>query len=294
MGYMHINNLYKDTEILMFRECYALEKIHGTSAHISHRVPFPSIKPDTVSSLRFFSGCVSHERFVALFDREFLADALNGINVTIYGEAYGGKCQGMSATYGTDLKFVAFDVQIDDMWLSVPQAAEFVNDLGLEFVDYVRIPAELEFIDRERDRPSVQAYRNGMGDDKKREGVVLRPIEELTKNNGARIIVKHKRDEFMETKTPRQVDPEKVKVLSAANEVADEWVTSMRVTHVLDKIEDPRMEKMKEIMSAMQEDIEREGEGEIEWSQEVRKAIGRKTAQMVKDHFKNKLVDLNG
>ena len=35
MGYAHIDNLYKEQTILMFRECYALEKIHGTSAHIS-------------------------------------------------------------------------------------------------------------------------------------------------------------------------------------------------------------------------------------------------------------------
>ena len=30
MGYMHIDNLYKDQRILQFKECYALEKIHGT------------------------------------------------------------------------------------------------------------------------------------------------------------------------------------------------------------------------------------------------------------------------
>ena len=29
MGYQHIDNLYKNQSILMFRECYALEKIHG-------------------------------------------------------------------------------------------------------------------------------------------------------------------------------------------------------------------------------------------------------------------------
>lgn len=29
MGYMHINNLYKNQEILMFKECFALEKVHG-------------------------------------------------------------------------------------------------------------------------------------------------------------------------------------------------------------------------------------------------------------------------
>jgi intein/homing endonuclease len=29
MSYLHINNLYKDREILLFKECYAMEKIHG-------------------------------------------------------------------------------------------------------------------------------------------------------------------------------------------------------------------------------------------------------------------------
>ena len=32
MSYMHIDNLYKNQDILLFKECYALEKIHGTSA----------------------------------------------------------------------------------------------------------------------------------------------------------------------------------------------------------------------------------------------------------------------
>lgn len=29
MGYLKINNLYKEQTILLFKECYALEKIHG-------------------------------------------------------------------------------------------------------------------------------------------------------------------------------------------------------------------------------------------------------------------------
>lgn len=29
MAYAHIDNLYKDQTILLFRECFALEKIHG-------------------------------------------------------------------------------------------------------------------------------------------------------------------------------------------------------------------------------------------------------------------------
>ena len=30
MGYLHIDNLYRAREILLLREAFALEKIHGT------------------------------------------------------------------------------------------------------------------------------------------------------------------------------------------------------------------------------------------------------------------------
>jgi hypothetical protein len=283
---MHIDNLYKNQEILMLKECYAMEKIHGTSAHIAHKVDGQGF-----NQLNFFAGGCKHERFVNLFDQEELADKMRGLNATVYGEAYGASLLKMRETYGEDLRFVAFDVKIDDCWLSVPQAEAFVLDLGLEFVDYVKIPTTLEAIDAQRDRPSTQAIRNGMGDDKEREGVVLRPLIELTKNNGGRIMCKHKRDKFMETKTPRKVDPEKLKILADAQAVAEEWVTPMRVVHVLDKIEDPCMEKMKQIISAMLEDVKREGEGEIEWSQPVSKAIGKATALAVKAYFQAQLAE---
>ena len=50
MGYRHIDNLYKDDRIFSFDECYALEKIHGTSAHVHYKAD------QTDGSLIFFSG----------------------------------------------------------------------------------------------------------------------------------------------------------------------------------------------------------------------------------------------
>jgi len=281
MGYLHINNLYKNTEIMLFRRCFALEKIHGTSAHVSWKD----------GQLNFFSGGAKHETFVSIFDKEALTEYAKetGIeNFTIFGEAYGGRMQGQSRRYGKDLKFVCFDVKIDDCWIAVPSAERFCLGLGLEFVDYVEISTDIEEIDAQRDRPSVQAVRNGCGEHK-REGVVLRPLIELTKNNGERIIAKHKGEEFSETKTPREIDPEKMQILSDANEVAEEWVTMTRLNHVLDKINEPCMEKMKDIIHAMVEDVKREGEGEIVWSTAVEKAIGKTTAKMVQRYFQNKL-----
>jgi len=280
MGYQHIDNLYKNMDILIFKECYALEKVHGTSAHVRWKE----------GEISFFSGGSKHESFVALFDKDVLRAGFEAIGqdlVVVYGEAYGGKCQGMSGTYGKALCFTAFEVMIGDSWLVVPAAESLVVErLGLEFMPYFRISTTLDAINAERDADSVIAARRGMGSGHMREGVVLRPLVELKKSNGSRIVSKHKRDEFRETKTPREVDPEKMKVLADAQAIADEWVTDMRLAHVLDSLGgDIGMERTGDVLRAMVEDITRESEGEAEIGKDARKAISRKTAAM----FKTKL-----
>ncbi len=277
MGYAHIPNLYKDQRVLMFREVYALEKVHGTSAHVAWKDKHVWFSP----------GGEKHERFVALFDEQVLQTAFEGLGheaVTVYGEAYGGSQQGQKWRYGEKLKFVAFEVMIGAQWLAVPQADDVARLLGLEFVHYVKVPTDLDALDRERDAPSEQARRNGIEGDQPREGVVLRPLLELTDNAGGRIIAKHKRDDERETKAPRKVvDPTLLDVLTKANEIADEWVTPTRLAHVLDKLgPDVGIERMRDIIAAMTEDVLREGAGELVDSREARAAIGKKTAAIFK------------
>ncbi len=279
MGYLHIDNLYKNTEILLFKECYALEKIHGTSAHITWKDEKVILSP----------GGEKAERFNKLFDIKKLEDKFKELfdcNVIIFGEAYGGKCQGMSATYGQELKFIVFDVKVDKNWLDVPNAFEVTNKLGLEFVSFNKISTDLKEIDKQRDLPSMQSFRNKIEGDKIREGIVLRPLIEVTKNNGSRIISKHKREEFIETKTKREVNPAQLKILEDAKAIAEEWVTPMRLNHVLDKLKNPtEIEKTREVIKAMIEDVRREAKGEIKESQHVFQFIAKKTAQL----YKNKI-----
>lgn len=279
MGYLHIENLYKNQDIMFFKHCYALEKIHGTSAHIRWNK----------NGLGFFSGAAPHENFKLLFDERSLIEKLtpNNSEIVIYGEAYGGKMQGMSDTYGKELKFIAFDVLINHCWLEVPRAEEFCKSFNVDFVNYAIIETTIESLNEQRDRESIVAIKNGMGGGKKREGIVCRPLIELVKKNGARIICKHKSENFKETKTLRSLNPEDLKILEDAQAIADEWVTDMRLTHVLDKFPvDVNMESMKDILTAMQEDILREGAGEIVFSQQAMKSIGRKTAAMFKKRLK--------
>jgi hypothetical protein len=316
MGYAHIENLYKNQWILLFKECYALEKIHGTSAHIHFN---PPVTPTSTGRLTFFAGGESHNKFLSLFNEAELLKAFNNLgipcdkSVTVYGEAYGGKCQGMSHTYGPNLKFIVFDVQIGDCWLNVPDAEQVAKKLGLEFVHYIKVSlakatinglgiliveTSLSGVDQQRDACSVQSVRNGVttaedymaGKGKKREGVVLRPLIELTMNNGERVICKHKGEEFKETATPRPVvDPSKLKMLEDANAIANEWVTATRLQHVIDKIPGHCMEKMREIISAMTEDVLREAKGEIVESDAVKKAISKKTVEMYKNFLKSQM-----
>ena len=280
---MHISNLYKDSTILLFKECYALEKIHGTSAHLSWKE----------GNLSFFGGGAGHEPFSKLFDAEALTEKLRAKigapqSLTIYGEAYGGKMQRMKDVYGDVLRFVVFEAKINDTFLAVPNAEGLSQSLGLEFVYYQRIPAEIEALNAARDADSMQAIRNGMGTGRKGEGSVVRPLLEFTHSNGTRIIAKHKRAEFRETKSPRvDIDPARLTVLSDAQTVAEEWVTAMRLSHITDKLTAAgvslSMTATGKVIEAMLEDVLREGAGEIVDSREVRKAISQKASVLYRE-----------
>lgn len=281
MGYQKISNLYRDQDILMFKEVFCLSKIHGTSSHISF----------DGKDLRFFSGGANYEEFKKLFDEPTLLEKFkatyNNIPITVYGEAYGGKMQGMSKTYGPKLKFVAFDIKIGDRWLSVPQAESLVKSLDLEFVFYVRSSTDLAELDKWRDLPSQQAIRNGMGDGHIEEGIVIRPLIELTKNDGSRIIAKHKRDEFRETASRKIVSTDTQQVLEDAKLIAYDYTTTMRLNHILSKIPEPHTVEMTgDIIKAMIEDIKVESEGEVVWSKEVGKAIGGIAVQLYHNYLK--------
>ena len=284
MGYLHIENLYKNQTIMLFKECYALEKIHGTSAHISFKD----------GQLHLNSGGEKHDNFVKLFDQEALAKGmadLGAMEVVVFGEAYGGKQQGQSWRYGKELRFVAFDVKIGDCWLDVPNAEQVARRLGLDFVHWKQVSTDIEALNAERDTPSEQARRNGVEGDQPREGVVLRPLVEFRMNNSDRVISKHKRDEERETKTARKVDdPAKLQVLQETEAIALEWVTETRLQHVLDKLpQGIGVEATGQVIAAMVEDVTREATGEILDSKEARKAIGARAAELFKKRFTDAL-----
>lgn len=282
MGYIKIPNLYKDKRILEFKRVYALEKIDGS---------WWSIKNKDGNFHITIRGIDRRLGLMAFSDIEGLQQRISQYNdIIIFGEGYGGKIQGMSETYGDEVRFVAFDVRIGEHKLSVPDAHEVCKQLEIDFVPYEMIDTDIESLDAARQKPSEQAVKNGISGNKMREGIILRPPFEVRLNNGGHLVAKYKNEKFRETRSPRKLTEQELKVLSEAQQVADEWVTLERLRHVASDLQlEPDIEYISLFIDRMTKDIESESEGEIVWSKSVRKAISKKTAEMIKDLCQNKL-----
>jgi hypothetical protein len=199
--------------------------------------------------------------------------------VVFYGEAHGGKLQGMSKHYGKDLKFIVFDVKKNGKWLNVPYAEELTLEMGLKFVPYEMGPLTEEWLDAQRDAPS----KISLTDDAPKEGIVIRAIYENNYEDGYRFIYKHKNAGFRETNSVRSISSdEDVKLWADAEEVALEYVTPMRLSHVLQKTEYKGVEDTGNVVRAMVNDVLVEEGHDIVWNKKVEKAIGKKTVELLR------------
>ncbi|MCK7512180.1 MAG: RNA ligase family protein [Desulfobacterales bacterium] len=286
MSYMKIPNLYRVRDLFSnFAKLYAAEKVHGTSAHIRYQ----NDGPELGDHLSYFSGGADHAAFARLFDHEALLAKFRELDVpdvTVYGEAYGGKLQGMRDTYGPDLWLMAFEVKVVDSWLNMLKAFGLVDSLGLEFVPFKTIDGTPEAIEAAMMEPSVVAIRRGFTETKLREGVVLRPLEEFTLNNGGRVIAKHKHPSFAETAHPRSLtDPD---VDLPEQKLAQDYCTAMRVAHVLDKFTAPRApESIKPFIDAYYADVTAECTDAEREQLKGRKAISILSASLPKSTRKS-------
>jgi len=296
MGYRKITNLQLEHPLFLFKEVYACEKIHGTSSHVTltrtekgweAHVTAGGIKHNDflfMLNLRYQFSTVVMEKLTALMAPKDVQ------KIILYGEGYGGKCQNMGDVYGP-LNFIIFEVVKDGRWCEVEEAAYLAGQIGMPFVFYERGPATLEWLDTQRNRPSEQAKRNGMGDNKEGEGIVVRAPMELYDINDGRLIAKYKREKFRETSTARVLTQEDVDILEDAKAIAEEWVVEERLNHVLSALvakghSNLTITDTGLVVKAMVEDVSIEAAGKITWSEKAGKAIGKKTAELFKKRLK--------
>lgn len=319
---MSIEHLYKHPDFFkLVDQICVMEKIHGTSTWIEKKG----------AKYLYHSGGETSKKFCELFDQKSIEDELTKICeerslslIRIHGETYGAKQQKMKDTYGDILKFVAFEVRVadsnGDYWLNVSDAEAITKRLKLDFVPYKIGPNTIGFVEEQTNLPSVQAEKNGMGSDKLREGVVVKPAVEsfvengkrcsITMKDGTRPIFKHKCGPFWETKKPgillldeskkeKKLLTDMVEKTLYDQETTDNWVTEMRAGHVLDKMlhekPDPTdsrnkcvdLADIKSFSDNMVNDIEKESVGEIEWSPELIRLMKKKAMSILKKKVLN-------
>ena len=287
MGYLHIDNLQRRLDLYAEyrgRDMYALEKIDGTSASIS--------LARGASTLELSPGCGSLHTFKAWVGlrpsilpvlQELLEQNPDAHTVTLFGEIYGGKIQKMRESYGEAQRFIGFDVRMDeDRWLSVPECADVCQRADVPMVAWEIVPFTVEELDRVRYKDSTLALQMGCGA-KMREGIVVRPIAEEVRR-GRRVIFKFKRPEFSERSSCMDTTL-LTQVLTNAATIVDEWVTPMRLAHVLDKLPTVGIEQTSEVVGAMVEDVRREAGDEIVWAPDLERCIAAHTVKLYKAHL---------
>ena len=188
---------YSTPEIEYLKDCDWTweEKIDGTNIRViwyglSSRVSFGG-KTDNA---QLYSGLVT--RLQELFTQDKMLTQFGCDNATLYGEGCGPKIQKGGHLYFGRNEFVLFDVRVGNWWLKREDVDEIANNLGCRRAPVVltgnliaaRMAAEVGF---------QSAFQADPVNLKMAEGLVGRPLVELTARDGGRIITKIKTKDFI-------------------------------------------------------------------------------------------------
>lgn len=196
----------RDFPVISQWEIY--EKIDGTNIRV-HFQPAERTSEDTIIEGRvdFYSRNsdepnVNIPPVVLKFLRElFDYDRISKLlfkETILFGEAFGGKIQGMSKLYGPVPRFALFDVIEYSYWQSRDVVLWRSVDLGIEMAPLLGVIGSVELLNpRDRvlgDYASVSKVGSGVG---RPEGVILHPRGCVLHNGyGERVIAKLKWVDF--------------------------------------------------------------------------------------------------
>ena len=112
---------------------------------------------------------------------------------TIYGEGIGPGIQKVGKLYGSQYRFLVFDIKVGGVYLerSNPFYGQIIKSLGVEEVPTLPDMTPNEAVEFVKSKP-----RSWINKDAPMEGVVLRPKVRLYGPNGSRLIVKVKAKDY--------------------------------------------------------------------------------------------------
>lgn len=170
---------------------YFTEKIDGTNIRIhwdGHKVEFAGrtdraqIPKPLMDYLNNTFGSIEAEE---MFEQKF-----GETDVILFGEGYGSGIQ-KGGAYRSDVSFILFDVQIDDVWLKRDSVEDIATAFGIDIVPIIFVGTIKKAVDFVKQKPKSTIGTANM------EGLVGRPLTEMLDRMGKRVIVKIKVCDFV-------------------------------------------------------------------------------------------------
>lgn len=289
--YHHIDTFNKVSSLYGVDRVVITEKIHGANSRIGWidgrlRIGARNIELDEKNTgYEFYNWVLSLEPGLS----ELLERLFGDEDAVIYGEWCGPGIQ-KGISYGSEKRFFVFDVFVGDDFVGFDEVRLIASVFGLSTVPVLYDgPFDVEVAMGLRSGASIVATAAGVtGDLAIREGVVIKPAEPLRNERGNLIVAKLKDERFEERKSLRKsplnpVNPEAIAF-------ADEWVTPMRLHHVLQQIEESgestdSMRCIGSVLRTMNQDIIREGEIDPEQWKVVAKSVTTATKNLFQRHL---------
>jgi len=128
------------------------------------------------------------DTMMGLFSAEMVDAGVVDDEVIFYGEGFGGSIQRGKHEYGTEKRFVLFDISVNGRFLPFYDVINIGEACGLDVVDSKSgsLQDAIEFV-----RAGFPSKYGGQA-----EGLVLRPLVELYDQYGNRVIAKVKTRDF--------------------------------------------------------------------------------------------------
>lgn len=172
------------------------EKVDGTNIRVhwdGHTVTFGGRTDNAQlpSSLVY----ALNDKFLGLVNQEIFEQQFGLTPVTLYGEGYGGGIQKGGGLYLSDAEkgFVLFDALINDKWSNRGYVEAIATAFNIPVVPVILEGTIQEAVDYVKNKPMSTIARS----QRPSEGLIGRPMHELTDAWGNRIIVKIKVDDFI-------------------------------------------------------------------------------------------------
>lgn len=170
------------------------EKIDGTNIRVvwdGHKVYFGGRTDNAQIPVNLMYTL--NDMFLGNTNEELFEQKFGEKQVVFYGEGYGEKIQKGGGLYRKGQGFILFDVRVGDFWLNRKDVEEIAKSFNIPVVPIVFTGTIQEAVNYVKTKPSCTISE----EEKEAEGLVGRPIIEMTDRFGTRIIIKVKTCDFV-------------------------------------------------------------------------------------------------